>query len=62
MELFNWAHFDNDIHIGSYNSKTEASELRQRKTGRHKKDLERRRNIYRAKRIAMGKTYSRYST
>lgn len=60
MELFDWAQFDNDIHIGSYNPKMEAYELKERKTGGYKKDLERRRERYKAKREAMGKTYISY--
>ena len=61
MELFNWQQFGNDIHIGTYNAKMEANELRRRTSGKYTNDKERNRQAYKAKREAMGKQVNNYA-
>lgn len=62
MELFNWQDLGYEaIGIGVYNPYEERKKLKVRAEGMYEKDLERRRDAYRAKREAMGKKVSNYS-
>lgn len=61
MELFNWHDLGYEaVGIGKYSPKSEKTELKARSEGTYQRDLERRREQYRAKREAMGKQYTSY--
>lgn len=62
MELFNWHDLGYEaVGIGRYNPKSEKTELKSRSDGTYQRDLERRREAYKAKREAIGKRVTNYA-